>query len=303
MKPPDRSNESLRSLLAARERWPLLMGIVNVTPDSFSDGGEFLNPETAADHALRLHRDGADIIDVGGESTRPGADPVPVEEELRRVVPVVRAIRAASSDVPISVDTSKPMVMQACANAGASMINDVCALQQPGALQSAAASGLSVCLMHMQGLPTIMQHQPQYEQVVVETLGFLLERVAVCERIGIERENIVIDPGFGFGKTLEHNLSLLANLDRFVGTGLPVLIGLSRKSMLKTLLGRELGERLVASVALAMEAAAFGAAILRVHDVRETNDARQIRWQVKAYRDPVADPEQSVSNPTSGNAR
>ena len=272
----------LRLMLSQPERWPLLMGIVNVTPDSFSDGGAFVSAETALDHAVQLHREGADIIDIGGESTRPGAHAVTLDEELRRVIPVVERVRAAIPGLPISIDTSKSAVMRAAVSAGVSMINDVCALQQPEALQTGIAMGLPIVLMHMQGTPSTMQQKPQYQQLCDDVLHFLLQRIKVCEYAGIKRENLIIDPGFGFGKTLQHNLGLLGHLERFVATGLPVLVGLSRKSMLHALLGKELNDRLAGSIALAMEAAARGAAILRVHDVRETDDARRIRWALTA---------------------
>ncbi len=289
VKPGENHHQRLRSMLSQRERWPLLMGILNVTPDSFSDGGAFVTADAAFDHALQLYRDGADIIDIGGESTRPGACSVTLEEEQRRVIPVVQRVRAALPELPLSVDTSKPAVMYAAAKAGVSMINDVRALQQPGALQAGLELGLPVVLMHMQGSPPTMQQQPQYQQLLAEVLGFLWQRVRACEDAGIERQNLVIDPGFGFGKTLQHNLSLLAHLDRFTATGLAVLVGVSRKSMLSALLDRALDERLVGSIALALEAAAHGAAILRVHDVRETFDARKVRWELTACRQSISE--------------
>ncbi len=270
------------ALATARERgWPLVMGVVNVTPDSFSDGGRFLSPERAVAHALALVDEGADMLDVGGESTRPGSRGVDAAEELDRVLPVIEGIRAAA-DVPVSVDTSKPEVMRATAAAGASMINDVRALREPGALECVAGAGLAVALMHMQGEPRTMQRAPRYDDVVAEVAAFLSERARACEAAGIARERIVIDPGFGFGKTLEHNLTLLRSLAVLAGTGYPVLAGLSRKSMIEGLIGRPPGQRVPASVALAMAAAARGAAMLRVHDVAATVDALRVTAIVEA---------------------
>jgi dihydropteroate synthase len=260
-----------------------VMGILNVTPDSFSDGGRFGAPEIAVEHALRMVAAGADIIDVGGESTRPGARPVSVAEELERVVPVVKAISAASP-VPVSVDTSKPAVMRAAAQAGAAMLNDVRALSADGAVATAAELGLPVCLMHMQGSPGDMQADPQYADAVTEVLDYLLGRAQVCVDAGIQPENIVIDPGFGFGKTLEHNLALLSMLEKFVAAGYPLLVGLSRKSMIaKMIEGRDDGpqSRLAGSVALALYAARKGAHIVRVHDVQQTVEALQIQTTLK----------------------
>ncbi|MGD2083722.1 MAG: dihydropteroate synthase, partial [Chromatiales bacterium] len=215
---------------------PRVMGILNVTPDSFSDGGSFVSPAKAAGHARRMVEAGADLVDIGGESTRPGAQAVPVQEELDRVVPLVERL-AAELPVPLSVDTSKPEVMRAAAAAGAGMINDVMALRAPGALVAASESGLPVCLMHMQGEPRTMQRDPHYADVVAEVRAFLAERVQACEAAGISRNRLVLDPGFGFGKTLGHNLSLLKHLDALVDSGLPVLAGVSRKSMIGRLLG------------------------------------------------------------------
>lgn len=256
-----------------------VMGVLNVTPDSFSDGGEFVAPQTAVEHALAMAAAGADIIDVGGESTRPGARPVSVAEELERVVPVIEAICAASA-VPVSVDTSKPEVMRAAALAGATMLNDVRALSGDGALQAAADLGLPVCLMHMQGNPGDMQTNPEYEDVTTEVLGYLLGRAQACLAVGISADHIVIDPGFGFGKTLEHNLAMLSQLERFAAAGYPVLVGLSRKSMIAKLMGqRDEGpqSRLQASVILALYAVRKGAHIVRVHDVQQTVEALQIQ--------------------------
>lgn len=252
---------------------PCVMGILNVTPDSFSDGGRFRAAGAARDRAAEMAGEGAVLIDIGGESTRPGATPVSVEEELGRVIPAVEWV-ARNLDVAISVDTGTPEVMRAAAEAGAHLINDVRALGRPGALAAAAATGLPVCLMHMQGEPGTMQQDPCYRDVVAEVRDFLLARVAACVEAGIPRDRLLLDPGFGFGKTLAHNLSLLRNLDVLAATGLPVLAGLSRKSMLGAILGgRPVDGRLHASVAAALLAAMRGACILRVHDVGPTVDA------------------------------
>ncbi len=254
---------------------PVVMGVLNVTPDSFSDGGRFLDTGEAVRQARRLAAEGAALIDVGGESTRPGADPVEPAEELDRVIPVIEAI-VAELDVPVSVDTSKPEIMEAALEAGASMVNDVLALQAPGAMEVVAASGAAVCLMHMQGRPRSMQADPRYVDVVQDVHHFLSERVAACEAAGMDRSRLVIDPGFGFGKTLEHNLALLAALDEFTREGLPVLAGLSRKSMIGQITGRPTAERLAGSVALAALAVEHGASIIRAHDVAATLDAARI---------------------------
>ncbi len=252
------------------------MGILNVTPDSFSDGGEFVGREAAVAHALQMVEAGASIIDVGGESTRPGADAVTAEEELSRVVPIIEAIRQ-QSPVPISIDTSKPAVMEAAVAAGATLINDVRALQEEGALSAAAALQVPVCLMHMQGQPRTMQQAPYYEDgVVTEVIRFLQQRIAACQFAGIERSQIWVDPGFGFGKTLEHNLALLNELDRLQSLDVPLLVGISRKSMIGALLGDvPVEQRLQGSVGAAVVAVARGARIVRVHDVRETVEALQ----------------------------
>jgi dihydropteroate synthase len=250
---------------------PRIMGVLNVTPNSFSDGGRYFNAARALEHARRMMDDGADLIDIGGESTRPGAVPVDEAEELRRVVPLVSAL--AGQGVPVSVDTRKPAVMRAALDAGAAMINDVCGLTAPGAIDAVASSGAAVCLMHMQGDPRTMQAAPAYDDVVAEVRDFLLARAAACEAAGVGRERIVLDPGFGFGKTLEHNLALLAGLPALAAAGYPVLAGLSRKSALGELTGRPVDERLAASIAAALAAVARGASLLRVHDVRETCDA------------------------------
>lgn len=262
---------------------PVVMGVVNVTPDSFSDGGLFLSPDAAVRQALRMAAEGAAIIDVGGESTRPGAEAVDAAEELDRVLPVIEAL-VAELDLPVSVDTSKPEVMEAAVAAGASMINDVMALRAPGALEVAAASQAAICLMHMQGSPRTMQADPNYDDVVSEVHDFLSERVAACEAIGIDRSCLVIDPGFGFGKTVGHNLVLLAALEDFTREGLPVLAGLSRKSLIGQLTGRPADQRLAGSVALAALAVEHGASILRAHDVAATVDAVKIAAAVRKAR-------------------
>ena len=250
---------------------PVVMGVVNVTPDSFSDGGRFLERSKAVDHAQQLIEEGAAILDIGGESTRPGAADVSVEEELRRVVPVVEAL--AGKGAVISVDTSKPEVMRAAAAAGAGIINDVRALTGQGALQAAAETSCAVCLMHMQGDPRTMQQSPRYGDVVTEVKAFLVQRAQSCRAAGIPVERISIDPGFGFGKTLAHNAALLRELEAFGDTGYALAVGLSRKSMLQKILGRPVGERLYGSLALAVMAAMKGARIVRAHDVAATADA------------------------------
>lgn len=253
---------------------PLVMGIVNVTPDSFSDGGLHLKRDAALAYAHQLISDGADMLDIGGESTRPGARPVSVEEELDRVLPIIEGLRGAS--VPISIDTFKPEVMQAAIAAGAQMVNDINALQDAAAMNVVAAGNVAVCLMHKQGNPQTMQQQPHYQNVVAEVSAFLRERTAAAQAAGIQRERIVVDPGFGFGKTLAHNLSLLRELKQLTELGVPVLAGLSRKSMLGALTGQEVWQRLPASVAAALIAVQRGANIMRVHDVRATVDALKI---------------------------
>jgi dihydropteroate synthase len=247
------------------------MGVVNVTPDSFSDGGRFLEAGAAIDHARRLFEEGADILDLGAESSRPGADAVTAEEELRRLLPVLKGLR--DFPVPVSVDTAKPEVMRASIAEGASMINDINALRAPGALEAVAAADVGVCFMHMQGEPRTMQREPRYGDVVAEVKAFLAERVAAAEERGIARERIVIDPGFGFGKTIDHNFELLRNLGRLAEIGLPVMAGWSRKSTLGAVAGRGPAERLAASVAAALLAVQHGARIVRVHDVAATQDA------------------------------
>lgn len=252
---------------------PVVMGILNLTPDSFSDGGRYADREAAVARAERMAEEGAAIIDLGGESTRPGASPVAVEEELARVIPVVEAL-APRLPVPLSVDTSKPEVMRAAVAAGAGLINDVRALREPGALEAAAAAGVPVCLMHMQGEPPTMQREPRYDDVLQEVCDYLEARVQACEQAGIARERLVLDPGIGFGKTLEHNLTLLRGLPALAGLGLPLLVGVSRKGMIGQLLGGVPVEgRVQGSVTAALYAARMGARILRVHDVRPTVEA------------------------------
>ena len=266
-----------RKLLLDR---PRVMGIVNVTPDSFSDGGAHADPGSAVAHGLRLAAEGADILDVGGESTRPGATPVPVDVELARVIPVIQAL-ARECPLPISVDTSNPEVMRAAVAAGAGFINDVRALRGEGALDAAASLGVPVCLMHMQGEPHSMQDAPDYDDVVATVHGFLTQRIFACEMAGIPKKKLLIDPGFGFGKSLEHNLHLLRQLSRFTELGVAVLAGLSRKGMIGTLTGREAGGRAHGSVAAALIAVQNGAAIVRVHDVAATVDALKV-WHAVA---------------------
>jgi dihydropteroate synthase len=257
---------------------PRVVGILNLTPDSFSDGGSHDSVDAAVAHALRMVEEGADMIDVGGESTRPGAADVPVDEELHRVIAVIEQL-ASRSEVPIAIDTSKPEVMRAAVAAGAGMINDVYALRRDGAMEAAAELRVPVCLMHMQGEPRSMQDAPHYDDVVGEVHRFLTDRLFACELAGIERRNVMVDPGFCFGKTLEHNLALLAGLDRFASLGCGVYAGLSRKSMIGTLTGRQVpAERLAGSVAAALIAVQRGARMVRVHDVAATVDALAV-WQ------------------------
>jgi dihydropteroate synthase len=259
---------------------PAVMGVLNVTPDSFSDGGRFTRPDIAIGHALRMVAEGADIIDIGGESTRPGASDVSVDEELRRVIPVVEALQAKTSAV-LSIDTSKPEVMRAAAAAGVGLINDIRGLREPGALEAVAQSGCAVCLMHMQGEPRTMQLNPTYSDVVSEVKAFLRERVQACRAVGLTDDRISVDPGFGFGKTAEHNLELLRRLSEVAQDGVPVLAGLSRKSMIAKILGDPNKDRLQASVTLAAIATLNGARIVRVHDVAATVDALRIVHAVK----------------------
>ncbi|MBM4220112.1 MAG: dihydropteroate synthase [Gammaproteobacteria bacterium] len=263
---------------------PVVMGVLNVTPDSFSDGGLYLEPAAALDRAVQLVEQGAAIVDIGGESTRPGAAPVPAGEELRRVVPIVERL-AGTLSVPVSVDTRKPEVMRAVLAAGATMVNDVMALRAPGAVEAIASSAAAVCLMHMQGEPGTMQAAPRYGDAVAEVRGFLRVRAADCMAAGIARERLVVDPGFGFGKTLEHNLALLAGLSAIAADGLPVLVGLSRKRMIGALTGRAEDERLAGSLAAAVVAAINGARIIRAHDVAATVDALAVLSASGAMRD------------------
>jgi len=263
---------------------PVVMGVINVTPDSFSDGGCFANPEQAVARALEMAGEGAALLDVGGESTRPGATPVGVREELARVIPVIEALVAGGAPA-VSIDTTKPEVMVAAASAGAELINDVKALAEPGALEAAAASGCAVCLMHMQGEPRTMQAAPAYVDVVEEVYAFLAARIEACVAANIGLERIVIDPGFGFGKTLAHNLALMNNLGCFTRLGVPVLVGVSRKSMLGAVTGRPMDERLAAGLAMATLAVCAGARIIRSHDVAATLDAVKMTGAVLAARD------------------
>ncbi len=258
---------------------PLVMGVVNITPDSFSDGGLFADTARAVAHAQRLIGEGADILDLGGESTRPGAAPVSLDEERRRVLPVLEAL--AAGGVPVSVDTRKPGLMREAISAGAAMVNDVAALCAPGALDVLAKAPVAVCLMHMQGEPGTMQANPGYQNVVREVRDYLAGRITAAEQAGIARDRIVVDPGFGFGKTLEHNLSLLDSLREFRSLGVALLAGLSRKAMLGKLTGREPRERVHASVAAALIAVQNGAQIVRVHDVAATRDALAVWNAVK----------------------
>jgi dihydropteroate synthase len=250
------------------------MGILNVTPDSFSDGGRYLDSARALDHARRMVADGADLIDIGGESTRPGAAPVAEAEEMARVIGITETL--AGDGVAVSVDTRKPAVMRAAIAAGAAMINDVSALTAPGALEACAERGVGICLMHMRGDPGSMQQAPAYGDVVREVRDFLLGRADACVAAGIAPEHIVLDPGFGFGKTLAHNLQLLRALPELVAAGYPVMVGLSRKSSLGLITGRDAAQRLPASLAATLAAVARGASIVRVHDVREMVDALKV---------------------------
>jgi dihydropteroate synthase len=257
------------------------MGVVNVTPDSFSDGGRFLESEAAIAHARKLMEEGADLLDIGAESSRPGAESVSAEQELSRLMPVLDGLRACP--IPISVDTTKPEVMRAVIGAGASMINDIGALRSPGALETVATTDAAVCLMHMQGEPRTMQREPRYGDVVAEVRAFLAGRVAAAEARGIARERIAIDPGFGFGKTVEHNFELLRDLHRFAEMGLPVMAGWSRKSTLGAITGRGAGDRLAASITAALLAVQHGATIVRVHDVAATRDAFAVLAAMDGY--------------------
>lgn len=254
---------------------PQVMGILNVTPDSFSDGGKHTNVSQALDHALRMIDEGATFIDIGGESTRPGAPDVSLQEELDRTIPVIEAV-AKNTPCVISIDTSKADVMREAVKVGAGLINDVRALQEPGALQVAAEAQVPVCLMHMQGQPRTMQQSPEYDDVVNDVGQFLLARTKVCEEAGIAKDKILFDPGYGFGKSLEHNYTLVKHLPSLMKLGYPVLVGMSRKSMIGNLLNRKVDERLAGSISLATIVAQMGAHIIRVHDVKETADAVNI---------------------------
>jgi len=254
---------------------PHVMGIVNVTPDSFSDGGRFSKANLALEHALSLIEQGADILDVGGESTRPNAVPVSLQEELDRVIPVIEGL-VNQINIPISIDTYKPQVMQAAIGAGASIVNDVRALQESGAIDIIAASNVGVCLMHMQGTPQTMQINPQYNDVVAEVKAFLQQRLVACEEAGIVKNRILLDPGFGFGKTRVHNITLIQHLARFASLGQPLLVGLSRKSVLGQVTGNDVDARLYSSIAASVISAMVGAKILRVHDVKATVEALKV---------------------------
>ena len=255
---------------------PLIMGVLNITPDSFSDGGQHFDTNKAIESAKRMIIQGADVIDVGGESTRPGAQSISIVDEIRRVIPVIEALHR-STDIPISIDTSKPEVMKLAVEAGANMINDVCALSADGALEAAAMLNVDVCLMHMQGSPKVMQKDPAYNDVVDDIKDFFSQRIEVCIEAGIAEDKIILDPGFGFGKTLEHNIEILKRFNEFKIFGLPLLAGLSRKSMIGTLLDdRNVDGRVVGSVTGAIIAVQNGADIVRVHDVLETKDALTI---------------------------
>ncbi|PPD56465.1 MAG: dihydropteroate synthase [Methylotenera sp.] len=254
---------------------PHVMGIVNVTPDSFSDGGKFAQTDLAIEHALSLIEQGADILDIGGESTRPNATPVSLQQELERVIPVIEGL-VKQIKIPISIDTYKPQVMQAAIKAGASIVNDVRALQENGAIDIVAASDVGVCLMHMQGTPQTMQINPQYNDVVAEVKAFLQQRLTLCETAGINKSRILLDPGFGFGKTREHNITLIQHLASFSTMGQPLLVGLSRKSVLGQVTGNDVDARIYSSVAASVISAMVGAKILRVHDVKATVEALKI---------------------------
>ena len=261
---------------------PQIMGILNVTPDSFSDGARYQHLDKALFHAEQMIRDGASIIDIGGESTRPGADEVSLDEELYRVIPVIERL-ASELDVWLSVDTYKPEVMNESIRAGAHLINDICALQEPGALSVVAESGVPVCLMHMQGKPRTMQQAPHYNNLCGEVYAFFQERINTALVAGIKKEQLILDPGFGFGKTLEQNYELLGRLDHFHTLDLPLLVGMSRKSMIGQLLDRPVTERTAGSIAAALFAVQQGASIIRVHDVKETADALHVFMHAKAF--------------------
>ncbi len=266
---------------------PRIMAVLNVTPDSFSDGGQFCQRDAAIAHADQLIREGADILDVGGESTRPGAKPVATDEELNRTLPVIEAI-TARFEVPVSIDTSKPEVMTQAVLAGASLINDVNALRAPGALEAAANAvvehGVGVCLMHMQGQPRTMQQAPEYSDVIGDIRDFFAQRIQACAGAGIDKQRLILDPGFGFGKTLAHNYELLARFDELLSLGCPLLAGMSRKSMLGTLLNKEVEDRLAGGISAHLAAVARGATIIRVHDVAAHYDALCVFNEINKYR-------------------
>jgi len=263
---------------------PRIMGILNVTPDSFSDGGQFFSSDAALQQALKLVEDGADILDIGGESTRPGSKVVPIQQEIDRIAPVIEAI-SAEIDVPISIDTMKAEVMHAAVKAGAGLINDVNALRSEDALKTAVELDVPVCLMHMQGTPQTMQNEPHYDDVVKEVENFLLERVAVCEQAGIKPEKIMLDPGFGFGKRARHNLRLMKHLSRLTALPYPILVGVSRKSIIGDMLKVSVDERLAGSLSLASIAVWQGAKLIRTHDVKETAQAVKLSYHVKQVAD------------------
>ena len=264
---------------------PIIMGVLNVTPDSFSDGGKFFNASSAIDQAKSMVENGAGIIDIGGESTRPGAQAVTAKEELNRVIPVIEAL-SGQIKAPISIDTSKPEVMEQAVASGVSIINDVNALRAEGAIEMAAKLKSDVCLMHMQGIPRTMQDNPSYDDVIEDIKSFFKERIEACELAGIELSSITLDPGFGFGKNLGHNIALLKNLSEFNEFGVSILAGLSRKSMIGTLLGdKDVDSRMIGSVTAALIAVENGANIIRAHDVEETNDALKVWQQIKNFRE------------------
>jgi dihydropteroate synthase len=254
---------------------PLVMGILNVTPDSFSDGGQYLDFDEALNRAEKMIEEGADIIDIGGESTRPGSDPVSEDEELKRILPIIKALQK-HSNIVISVDTYKPKVMERAIDMGVAMINDVFALQQPGAIDVIKKSNVGICLMHMQGTPKTMQVNPTYQNVLSEVKSFLEERTTVLIAEGIHAERIILDPGFGFGKTFEHNITLLQNLESFQSLKLPLLVGLSRKSFIRKILSGDHDDHLSGSISAAILSILKGAKIVRVHDVKETQSAIKI---------------------------